>query len=275
MIASIKSEWRKNSRRPAFLIAAAGVAVVAIIAYSVNYYEALHPAAGRDGRAAVSLLSLYPDEMVNFLVGAAFPLGAALAIVLGAITAGSDFGWGTLKTALTQRPGRLAVLAGRVVTFQAWMAVLTLILFAVGGASSVVIAMAEGHSVAWPPAIDLLKGLGAVWLVLACYGSLGIALGTLFRQPAAAVGIGLIYIVIVQQLLVRFLSTIGKDTYRGLIDALDGQNSSSLLQSFTSPVAAHAPAPPIGSTQAVMVLALYVVAFVGATMAMMARRDVG
>ncbi len=273
MIASIKSEWRKNWRRPAFLIAAVGVAVVAAIAYGSGYYEALHPAAGAARRLAVERFTLYPDQLVNYLIGAAFPLGAALAIVLGAISAGSDFGWGTLKTALTQRPGRVAVLAGRVVTFQAWMVMLTLILFASGAVSSTVIALADGHSLAWPPIIDILKGLGAVWLVLAAYGSLGITVGTLLRQPAAAVGVGLIYLVIVQGLLVRFLTAIGGDTYRGLINAFDGQNASSLLQSFSS--AAHPPAPPIGSTQAVMVLALYGVAFIGATMALMARRDVG
>ncbi len=272
MIASIKSEWRKNWRRPAFLIAAVGVAVVAVVAYGAGYYEALHPAA-RVARAAADRSILYPDQMVNYLVGAAFPLGAALAIVLGAVSAGSDFAWGTLKTALTQRPGRIAVLAGRLFTFQAWMAILTVILFAAGAASSTIIALADGHSLASPPVIDLVKGLGAVWLVLACYGSLGIALGTLLRQPAAAVGVGLIYIVIVQGLLVRFLIAIGKDTYQNLINAFDGQNASSLLQSFSP--AAHPPAPPIGSTQAVLVLALYAVAFIGATMAMMARRDVG
>src|SRR5258708_29445718 len=115
-------------------------------------------------------------------MGAGFPIGAAIAIVLGALIAGSEYSWGTLKTVFTQRPGRLATLAGRVVVFQAWMAIMTVIIFAVGAVYSTVIASVQGHVISWPAPVDIVKGFGAVWLVLAVNGSPGMALRAPFRQ---------------------------------------------------------------------------------------------
>src|SRR6202035_4201796 len=109
-----------------------------------------HPA-GAD--RAISLLTLYPDQFVNNIMGAGFPLGAAMAPVLGALVAGSEYSWGTLKTTLTQRPGRLSTLAGRLVAFEAWMGIMTIILFAVAAAYSVVIASFQSHAIVWPAAL--------------------------------------------------------------------------------------------------------------------------
>ena len=88
MIATIKAEWRKSRLRPAFLIAAGVIAGVTILVYAANWYLALHPLATRTGdRAIVSLATLYPDQFVNNVMGAAFPIGAAMAIVVLGVTA--------------------------------------------------------------------------------------------------------------------------------------------------------------------------------------------
>src|SRR5260370_19352127 len=109
---------------------------------------------------------MYPDQFVNNVMGAGFPLGAAMALVLGALIAGSEYSWGTLKTVFSQRPGRLATLTGRVVVFQAWMAIMTVIIYAVGARFSAVMASAQGQAIVWPAAIDIVKGMGATWLRL-------------------------------------------------------------------------------------------------------------
>ena len=127
MIGAIKSELRK-SRRPAVLVSALVLAAITILFYSANWYLALHPGGPRE---AVSLLTLYPDQFVNNIMGAAFPIGAAVAIVLGAILAGSEYGWNTLKSTLTQGPGRLTVWAGRIVVFLLLMALMAAVLFAI------------------------------------------------------------------------------------------------------------------------------------------------
>ena len=137
MIATIKAEWRKNRFRPAFLVSSAVMAALVVFDYGTNWYLALHPSVSQRA-AGTNILTLYPDQFVNNVIGAGYPIGAAIAIVLGALFAGSEYSWGTLKTLLTQRSGRFTTWIGRVVIFEVWMAILTVVLFAVGAASSVV-----------------------------------------------------------------------------------------------------------------------------------------
>jgi ABC-2 type transport system permease protein len=271
MIASIKAEWRKNRFRPAFLVSAGLIAGIVVLFYSAEWYQVTHPGGLRD---AVSILTLYPDQFVNNVMGAGFPLGAAMALVLGALISGSEYSWGTLKTVFTQRPGRLATLTGRVVVFQAWMAIMTLIIFAVGAGYSAVIASFEGHAVVWPAAIDIVKGMGAIWLVLAVNGSLGMALGALFRQSAAALGVGLIYVTVLQIILVRFITSFNGGTYKWITNWFDGQNATALLNSFTSPAFGHATPPAVGAEQALLTLSAYLIFFIVASAALLRQRDV-
>src|SRR5260370_39277940 len=84
---------------------------------------------------------------------------------------------GTLKTVFSQRPGRLTTLTGRVLVFQVWMAIMTVIIFAVGAGFSAVIASAQGQAIVWPAAIDIVKGMGAMWLAVAATDSLCLAPG--------------------------------------------------------------------------------------------------
>ena len=193
MIATIKAEWRKNRFRPAFLVSSGLIAGIVVLSYGVRWYQALHPGTGERG-GIVPIAVLYPDQFVNAVMGAGFPIGAAIAIVLGALIAGSEYSWGTMKTTLTQGPGRLTTWFGRVVAFEAWMAILSVVLFVVGAASSVVVASFQGHAITSPAFVDIAKGLGAIWLVFAVNGAIGLALGTLIRSSAPALGAGLIYV---------------------------------------------------------------------------------
>ncbi len=271
MIATIKAEWRKNRFRPAFLVSAGLIAGIVVLFYSAEWYQVTNPGGVR---GAVSILTLYPDQFVNNVMGAGFPLGAAMALVLGALVAGSEYSWGTLKTVFTQRPGRLATLTGRVVVFQVWMAIMTVIIFAVGAGYSAVIASFEGHAIVWPAAIDIVKGMGAMWLVLAVNGSLGMALGVLFRQSAAALGVGLIYVTVLQIIVVRFITVFNGGTYKWITNWFDGQNTTALLNSFTSPAFGPATPPAIGAEQAVLTLFAYLAVFIVAAAVLLRQRDV-
>ena len=273
MIATIKAEWRKNRLRPGFLVSAGLLAAITVLVYGVSWYQALHPAA--TGRGLVLIATLYPDQFVNAVMGAGYPVGAAIAIVLGALFAGSDYSWGTMKTMFTQGPGRLTTWSGRVVVFAALMGIMTLVLFAVGAASSVVVAAFQGHVITtWPAAIDIAKGLGAIWLVFAVNGSIGLALGILIRHSAAALGIGLIYVLAVEILAVRFIDSINNGAYNWIGNLFAGQNSTALLQSFTSPAFGPSAAPAIGAEHAVLVLFAYFVGLVIVAAGVLRLRDV-
>lgn len=272
MIRTIKAELRKNVRRPALLIGSAIVAGVVALVYAINFYEATHPSVAP--RGAASILTLYPDQFVNAVMGAAFPLGAAVALVVGALVAGSEYSWGTFKTLLTQGPGRLSTVAGKVVAFQAWTAFVTLLIFAVGFIASLLVALYEGHTIAWPAGIDVAKGFGAIWLIIALNGAMGMALGVFFKQPAAALGVGLTYGLALQIVVVRFVDTLSNGAYKWIGNLFDGPNSTALAQQFTSPAFGRAPTPAIGASQAVLVLCAYVAFFIIVTAGLVRQRDV-
>jgi ABC-type transport system involved in multi-copper enzyme maturation permease subunit len=273
MIATIRAEWRKSRFRPAFLYGAGTLAAMTVLVYGVSWYLALNPGSARGDRV-INILTLYPDQFVNNVMGAAFPVGAAMAIVVGAIFAGSEFGWGTLKTMLTQRPGRLTVWTGRLVVFAGWMAIMTLVLFAVGAISSVVVAAFQGHAITWPATVDLAKGVGAIWLILSVNGAIGIALGVLIRQPAAALGIGLTYVLAVEIIAVRFIDLINNGAYKWITDLFVNQNATALTQHFTSPAFGRSLAPSIGAEHAVLVLAAYGIGLAVVAAGLLRQRDV-
>ena len=272
MIATIRAEWRKSRSRPAFLVSLAGVALLTVAVYGFIWYLALHP--GSKQSQGVSLLTLYPHEFVNNVMNPGLFLGEVMAVVLGALLTGSEYAWGTTKTTLTQGPGRLTNWAGRVVVFGGWMVVMALVLFFTGAASSLVVASFEGHGTNWPAMETILKGLGAIWLVFMANGALGMALGVLLRHSAAAISVGLVYVLAVELLGVSFIGSLNNGAYKWIAHLFVGQNAGALLQSFTSPAFGPYPAPPIGSGQAVAVLAAYVVGLVVLSAGLLRLRDV-
>lgn len=275
MIGSITAEWRKLQRRPAYLVAAGLVVAAVALVYAANYLQAAHPNATERASAALLRSVLYPAAFITNTIGATAPLGAAVAIVLGALGAGSEYSWGTLKTILTQRPGRLQTLAGRIVALSLAMAVLTVLLYGTAAVASTIVALIDGHAITWPAPLDIAKAVGSSWLILLCYALLGTVLGFLFRQAAAAVGIGIIYLVLLQTILVRFLNGVAGGSYHWATKALDGENVSSLIQSFGTAIPEpHAPAPLVDPTQAALVIGAYALLFAVLSAVLVARRDV-
>ena len=271
MIRVVKAEYRKHARRPAFRVAAGLVGLLIGFAYGIGLAEVIWPSIAPSG--GFNVLTLYPDQFVNNVTGAA-GLSAAIAMVVGALMAGSDYSWGTFKTALTQGPGRLTTVAGRVVSYLLFTGLLTLVIFAVGAAASAFVAMYEGHAITWPAAIEVVKGFGAILLVLSVSGTLGMVLGTLFRQPAAAVGVGLVYGLALQVLVVRFIAGINGGAYKWIADLFEGQNSTALLHYFTSPAFGPSRPAEISAGTAVLVLLAYVAVYVIATATLVRQRDV-
>ena len=267
MIAGIKAEWRKNRFRPAFLVGAGLIAAITVLVYSANWYQATHPGTADH---PISILTLYPDQFVNNVMGAGFPLGAAMAIVLGALLAGSEYSWGTLKTLFTQGPGRLTTWVGRLTVFFGWMGVLTAILFAVGAAYSAAIAMAEGHAIAWPGVAEVARGFGALWLIFAVNGAIGLALGVLIRQSAAALGVGIVYLLSIEIILVRFIDSVSDGAYKWIGNLFVGQNATALI----GHVSGKTVGVTISAEQAILVMAAWLIGLVIVAAGMQRVRDV-
>ena len=275
MIGIIKAEWRKLAWRPANLVAIGGLLAVVALIYSVGYIEYTWPAASQAARAALLKQGLYPGGLVKNLMNGVMPLGAAMTLVLGGLATGSEYGWGTFKTVLTQGPGRIQTWVAKMAATALGVAVLTVLFYAAGAIASLIVAGVDGHSIAWPATIDIARALGATWLILYCFGLLGMALGFVFRQAAPAVGIGLVYFVVVETILTRFITGFHGGDYKWIAKGLSGANATALVQSFGQIVVdPRAPAPVVGGTHAVLTLAAYAVAFALVSATLLHRRDV-
>ena len=266
MISVIKAEFRKYVRRPAIRAVVALVALLVALNYGISLAGLIDPSFAPG--TGIDVKALYPDQFVNEATGAV-GIAAAMAMISGALMAGSDYTLGTLKTALTQRVGRLTTVAGRVTTYLLFTAFLTLVILGMSVAGSLIVASYEHHGVAWPVAVDVAKGFGAIWLALSTSGALGLFLGTLFRQPAVALGVGLVYGLALQVLVVQFVASINNGAYKWLADLFEGRNTNALMQSFGG--VAHT---DISATRAVTVLFVYIVLYVIATAALVRQRDV-
>jgi hypothetical protein len=82
-----------------------------------------------------------------------------MALILGALTLGSEYGWTTFKTVLTQRPGRLALFFGKLLALGVVLALLVVLTLAAGAASGYVIVRLEDTPTGWPVAGELARRL--------------------------------------------------------------------------------------------------------------------
>ena len=120
MAASFLAEFLKLRKRPAaWVLMLVWATVVILFGYLFTYSFVSAPApedAPREQRAQQEAFSeellptLMPENLLeNLFVNGTFAIGGAIVLILGSLASGSEYGWGTLKTVLTQRPGRLGV----------------------------------------------------------------------------------------------------------------------------------------------------------------------
>ena len=228
----VRAELFKLRKRPAAWVLLATAAVLnQIFSYLVPYlsYRAgdAQSFAGNIPPQEV-LASTLPDQLVINTIGG-FPVFAgALALVLGALMFGGEYGWGTVKTMLSQRPGRSSVLGAQLVALGVAMLVCVSVLFALSAASTAGIALAEDKAMHWPSVAALAEGFGAGWLVLVVWGSLGAVLGVTLRGVALPIGLGVVWVLGIENLVSAMASNV-LTALRPLRDVLPGVNAGSLV----------------------------------------------
>jgi ABC-2 type transport system permease protein len=244
-----------------------------VFAYIVPYVTYLN-----DSRQQ-PLADVLPQQLVGELMGG-FPFfGGVLALMLGVLTFGSEYGWGTLRTLFIQRPGRLRVFAAKLLALALTLVPFVLVVFAVGGLASSAIALREGADIALPSAGLVVRGLAAGWLILAVWTALGVLLAVLSRGTALAVGIGILYALVIEGLLSALASQVS--IVDRLVEFFLRANAYSLVTKLgvsADAVADNGPGsfsgPFVGGGQALLVLALYAAAFLTASGWLLRRRDV-
>ena len=268
----IRAEARKLLRRPAVsTLLAVALTLSLTFTYLVPYAGY---AAGTGGpRAERGLAALLPAELVGNSVGGLPVFLGALMLILGVLTAGGDYAWGTWKTVLTQNPSRLGVYAAKLIV--ACLAALAgvLAVFAAGAVTSAVIAAAENRPLDWPGAADVLAGVGAGWLIAAMWTVLGALLAVALRGVALPVGLGLVWLLAVQNLLALIAAPL-LDWVAEAQKLLPGPNAGSLVAALGAGTDTPGVAALVSGTQAVAVLTAYLLVFAAAGGALLRRRDI-
>src|SRR4029450_13644520 len=186
-------------------------------------------------------------------------------MILGALAPGSEYGWGTMQTALTQRPSRLAVHGGKLAALAASTLAIVLATFALNATVASVIATVESRPLDFPSLAELAKGVGSGWLILGMWCGLGALLGFAFRGVALPIGLGVVWVLGGENLVSAVADSL-LTGLRPLRDLLPGVTAAAPARAPTRPPpppppALAAPPPPAAGRGPSLSLALYVAAF--------------
>lgn len=286
IVSAFRGEVFKQVRRPAIRVTIIILLVLAVgLGYVLTWVIANHPpaATGRRGGGltasdiAALKQGLYPASLVRQTLGGWASLGGVFALIIGVLFQGSEYGWETVKTMYIQRPGRLTMLSGKLGALTLTVMAMALSLFAVNAIASYAIASADGGATTFPSGLDLLKGLSAIWLIFEFWALLGVGLATLFRQSAMAIGLGLAYGLIIEDLVFGLLGRLNSDTIKSIQEWFPISNAGYLVASFgaTAPTGGPPAAAPLADgPHAVLVLLVWAAGLGALTAVVVRRRDV-
>ena len=227
---------------------------------------------GTTGRAAVAAWWLRTENVAPLVVDTVAFLAGAIALILGALVGGGEYGWNTLKTILPRRAGRFGVLAGKGLGLGATFAAFVPALFVAGFVFSLFTSRAIDAPVRAPAAGELVGAMAATWLILLAWGAVGLALGLLSRGTTFAVGLGLVYALAIET-LIRGVITGDNGVMAPVRDVLLGTNASALARAFV-PVAIAGEPAALGPERAALTLIVYVVGALLVAGAVFRRRDI-
>jgi ABC-type transport system involved in multi-copper enzyme maturation permease subunit len=259
-----------QARRSAnWLLMAAAVALTLSFAYIVPYagYRSA------TGPVVPPLAPMLTDGFAGTVIGGMPAFIGALALIYGVLVAGSDYAWDTWKTILVQQPSRTRVFLAKVATVILGCLLLVAVLFAVGAAAGLVITAVEGDPAGWPTFAEIGTSFGAAWLITSMWGLLGVLLAISLRAVALPVGIGLVWMLAVQNLISGLAAPL-----LGWVDALQiwlpGGASGSLVASLGAGEDTPAVAELGGPLQATLIITAYLVVFGLAAGVFLRRRDI-
>ena len=273
MLGNVHAELTKMFRRPAtWLLIAVAFVLSTTFAYLVPYAGF---AGGTEGppNSDRGLASTLPDQLVGNSIGGSPVFVGALALILGVLVVGGEYAWGTWKTVLGQGVSRVMVYVAKLVAVAVCALSMTLSCFAAGAVASPIIATLEDQQINWPGIGDLIVGVGAGWLVTMMWATLGVLLAITFRAVALPVGLGLVWLLAVQNLVASLAAPL-IDWVADLQTLLPGPNAGSLVASLGANPTTPGVAEMVGSGQAALVVGGYLVAFAAVGGWLLYRRDI-
>lgn len=214
MIKVFKSEWRKLRRPTLFagtMLASAGLTGLAT---SLLFLLIDSPQGNSDRGNVISreILQL-PSGLTIGFSNAAGLLGIVALCVFAAQTA-QEYTYGTLRNLLVRQPRRMQLLLGKYVSMASF-AIVMVILAAVVSMSLAfgLSGKAKVSTEAWVTSDalqEMSKTFGNVLLSVIAFGTVGMILGLLLRSPISAISLGVIWLLIVENILIAVKSSLEK-----------------------------------------------------------------
>ena len=202
---STRAEVLRLRKWPAvWVTVGAWLTMNAMFGYIFDYvtYTSGDSSFANEGESSADLIAkLLPTGLPDSLAQGMPMFGGAIMMVLGAIIAGNGYGWGTWKTVLTQGPSRTSTLLGSLTATTVFVAGVVLATLVTDFAMASAIALAESESTALPALGDTAQAVGVAFLVMEMWALAGYFLGTVARSPAVSVGLGLVWAMVIENLL--------------------------------------------------------------------------
>nr|WP_281880702.1 ABC transporter permease [Nocardia sputorum] len=277
LVASTKAEMLRLRKWPAFwIVLGTWILLNLTFAYLFNYlaYTSGESSRMSNGLPREALLrQMLPAAVPEVFTQGMAMFGGALMLILGALTVGSGYGWGTWKTVFTQGPSRVRAVAAVVVSLAAVVVALVCTAFVTDIAVAALIAASQSQPLDLPALDRSLLGILTGVLILGMWTLAGALIGAIARGPASAVGLGLVWVLVVENLL-RGVAGIFAPI-EVITDHLPGTAAGSLAGAMRT---VDGPATPgvlhvLGRTESLVVLVAYLVLFAGGTIWLLRERD--
>ena len=256
-----KAEWRKLRRPTLFfgtMLASAGLTGLVT---SLLFLLIDSPQGNSDRGNMISrdILQL-PSGLTIGFSNAAGLLGIVALCVFAAQTA-QEYTYGTLRNLLVRQPRRLQLLLGKYVSMASF-AVVMVILAAVSSMSLAfgLSGKAKVSTDAWVTSDalhEMAKTFGNVLLSVIAFGTVGMILGLLLRSPISAISLGVIWLLIVENILIAVKSSLG--------NWMPGSLMSTIAVGGTA---------DISYTHSITMVAIYLVSSTAIVITLFKRRDV-
>ena len=277
MMSSLQADLLLLRKRTAtWILLAVSMIMSVVFTYAFPYTTYLQTASGQ--RTAADLRPLLPEGVVSSVLGG-FPFYFGMfALILGVLQFGSEFGWDTFKTTFMQRSNRATAVVSKITALIITLSLFAVSVFVTGALASIIIAANEGAAINWPSALDFVKGFAAGWLLLSLWALFGVLLAVLSRGIALAMGLGIVYALVIEGLVTGFGDSI--KLLHDLSEAFLRTNGYSLIAplQISSGTGNDGPGfftgPFVSEWQALIVIVGYLVIFSGASALVVARRDV-
>ena len=256
-----RAEWRKLRRPTLFLGTMLASAGLTGLVTSLLFLLIDSPQGNSDRGNMISreILQL-PSGLTIGFSNAAGLLGIVALCVFAAQTA-QEYTYGTLRNLLVRQPRRLQLLLGKYVSMASF-AIVMVILAAVVSMSLAfgLSGKAKVETDAWVTSDalqEMAKTFGNVLLSVIAFGTVGMILGLLLRSPISSISLGVIWLLIVENILVAVKSSLG--------NWMPGNLMSIIAVGGTT---------DISYTHSITMVSIYLVASTAIVITLFKRRDV-